>query len=74
MADGAETEVAKWRTPLETAALILLAAVGFSIVGGIVNAVFTPGASAWRKLTFLGFNVVNVWHVAVLCLLGERRD
>jgi hypothetical protein len=69
MADGSETEVAKWRTPLETTALILVAAVGFSIVGGIVNAVFTPGASAWRKLTFLGFNVVNVWHVAVLLVV-----
>jgi hypothetical protein len=60
---------ATWRTPLETTALILLAAVGFSIVGGIVNAVFTPGANAWRKLTFLGFNVVSIWHVAVLAVV-----
>ena len=60
--------VAAWRTPLETTALILLGALGFSIVGGIVNAVFTPGASAWRKLTFLGFNVVSIWHVAVLAI------
>jgi Protein of unknown function (DUF2510) len=60
--------VATWRTPLETTALILLGAVGFSIVGGIVSAVFTPGASAWRKLTFLGFNVVSIWHVAVLAI------
>jgi hypothetical protein len=61
--------VANWRTPLETTALILLGAVGFSVVGGIVSAVFTPGASAWRKLTFLGFNVVSIWHVAVLALV-----
>jgi hypothetical protein len=61
--------VATWRTPLETTALILLGAVGFSVVGGIVSAVFTPGASAWRKLTFLGFNVVSIWHVAVLALV-----
>jgi hypothetical protein len=60
--------VASWRTPLETTALILLGALGFSIVGGIVSAVFTPGASAWRKLTFLGFNVVSIWHVAVLVI------
>jgi Protein of unknown function (DUF2510) len=60
--------VATWRTPLETTALILLGALGFSIVGGIVSAVFTPGASAWRKLTFLGFNVVSIWHVAVLAI------
>ncbi|MFL6242400.1 MAG: hypothetical protein ACJ73V_05185, partial [Acidimicrobiia bacterium] len=60
--------VATWRTPLETTALILLGALGFSIVGGIVSAVFTPGASAWRKLTFLGFNVVSTWHVAVLAI------
>ncbi len=74
MADGAgqgagSEVVTKWRTPLETTALILLAAIGFSIVGGIVNAVFTPGASAWRKLTFLGFNVVSIWHVAVLIVV-----
>jgi hypothetical protein len=69
-AQGAGTKVvATWRTPLETTALILLGAVGFSIVGGIVSAVFTPGASAWRKLTFLGFNVVSVWHVAVLAVV-----
>jgi hypothetical protein len=60
--------VATWRTPLETTALILLGAVGFSVVGGIVSAVFTPGANAWRKLTFLGFNVVSIWHVAVLAV------
>src|SRR5256885_6610535 len=60
--------VATWRTPLETTALILLGALGFSIVGGIVSAVFTPGASAWRKLTFLGFNVVSIWRVAVLAI------
>jgi Protein of unknown function (DUF2510) len=60
--------VATWRTPLETTALILLGALGFSIVGGIVSAVFTPGASAWRKLTSLGFNVVSIWHVAVLAI------
>jgi hypothetical protein len=60
--------VATWRTPLETTALILLGALGFSIVGGIVSAVFTPGASAWRKLTFIGFNVVSIWHVAVLAI------
>ena len=60
--------VATWRTPLETTALILLGALGFSIVGGIVSAVLTPGASAWRKLTFLGFNVVSIWHVAVLVI------
>ena len=60
--------VATWRTPLETTALILLGALGFSIVGGIVSAVFTPGASAWRRLTFLGFNVVSIWHVAVLAI------
>src|SRR6266699_4590460 len=60
--------VATWRTPLERTALILLGALGFSIVGGIISAVFTPGATAWRKLTFLGFNVVSIWHVAVLAI------
>jgi hypothetical protein len=60
--------VATWRTPLEMTALILLGALGFSIVGGIVNAVFTPGASAWRKLDILGFNVLSIWHVAVLAI------
>jgi len=66
---GASVEVvAKWRTPLETTALILVAAIGFSAVGGIVDGVFTPGASAWRKLDILGFNVVNIWHVAVLAI------
>src|SRR2546430_17011287 len=60
--------VATWRTPLETTALILLGALGLSIVGGIVSAVFTPGASAWRKLTVLGFNVVSIWHVAGLAI------
>jgi len=69
-AQGAGGRVATtWRMPLETTALILLGAIGFSIVGGIVNAVFTPGASAWRKLTFLGFNVVSIWHVAVLAVV-----
>lgn len=61
--------VATWRMPLETTALILLGAVGFSIVGGITSAVFTPGASGWRKLTLLGFNVVSIWHVAVLAVV-----
>ncbi|HEX3667797.1 MAG TPA: DUF2510 domain-containing protein [Acidimicrobiia bacterium] len=65
---GGAGVVATWRTPLETTALILLGALGFSIVGGIVSAVFTPGATAWRKLTFLGFNVVSIWHVAVLAI------
>jgi Protein of unknown function (DUF2510) len=60
--------VATWRTPLETTALILLAGTGFSIVGGLVSAVFTPGASAWRKLDFIGFNILNIWHVAVLAI------
>jgi hypothetical protein len=60
--------VATWRTPLETTALILLGAIGFSIVGGIVGAVFTPDVSAWQKLSFIGFNVVNIWHVAVLVI------
>jgi hypothetical protein len=69
-AQGAGARVAAtWRTPRETTALVLLGATGFSIVGGIVNAVFTPGASAWRKLTFLGFNVVSIWHVAVLAVV-----
>ncbi|HEY4398388.1 MAG TPA: DUF2510 domain-containing protein [Acidimicrobiia bacterium] len=66
---GAGEVVTRWRAPLETTALILLAATGFSIVGGIISAVFTPGASAWRKLTFLGFNVVSIWHVAVLAIV-----
>jgi hypothetical protein len=60
--------VAKWRAPLEITALILLAAIGFSIVGGIVNAVFSPDASGWDKLRFLGFNVVSLWHIAVLAV------
>jgi hypothetical protein len=60
--------VATWRTPLEMTALILLGAIGFSIVGGIVGAVFTPDVSAWQKLNFIGFNVVNIWHVAVLVI------
>src|SRR5262249_21977819 len=54
--------------PLETVALILVAATAFSIVGGIVHAVFTPGASAWRKLDILAFNDVNIWHIAVLAI------
>jgi hypothetical protein len=66
---GTDTRVvATWRTPLETTALILVAAVGLSIAGGIVAAVFTPGANAWRKLDFLGFNVVSIWHLAVLAI------
>jgi Protein of unknown function (DUF2510) len=58
--------VARWRTVLETTALILLAATGVSIVGGITNGVFTGHASGWERLAFLGFNVVSPWHVAVL--------
>jgi hypothetical protein len=61
----AET-VTKWRPALETTALILLAAAGISVVGGIVEAVFRPGAEGWLKLNVLGFNVVSPWHVAVL--------
>jgi hypothetical protein len=60
--------VARWRPPLETAALILLAALVVSVVGGIVGAVFRLGAEAWFKLSVLGFNVVSPWHVAVLVL------
>ena len=60
--------VATWRTPLEMTALILLGAIGFGIVGGIVSAVFTPDASAWQKLYFLGLNVVSVWYIAVLAI------
>jgi hypothetical protein len=60
--------VATWRTPLETTALILLAALVVSIVGAIVEAVFRPGAEAWVKLTVLGINVVSPWHVAVLVI------
>src|SRR6266508_6646764 len=63
-ADG----TAKWRAALETTGLILLAAVAFSVVGGMVNAIFSPHTSGWRKLTFLGFNVVSIWHVAVLAI------
>jgi hypothetical protein len=62
---GAEA-VLRWRAPLETVALILLAATGVSIVGGIVNGVFTGHASGWERLALLGFNVVIPWHVAVL--------
>jgi Protein of unknown function (DUF2510) len=66
---GTDTKVvATWRTPLETTALILMGAIGFSIVGGIVSAVFTPDATAFQKLNFLGFNVVSIWHVAVLAI------
>jgi hypothetical protein len=57
---------ARWRAPLETTALILLAAILVSVVGGIVDSVFTPDASGWEKLQFLGFSVVQFWHVAVL--------
>jgi Protein of unknown function (DUF2510) len=60
--------VATWRTPLETTALILLAALVVSIVGAIVGAVFRPGAEAWVKLSVLGINVVSPWHVAVLVI------
>jgi Protein of unknown function (DUF2510) len=58
--------VATWRTPLETTALILLAALVVSIVGAIVGAVFRPGVEAWVKLSVLGSSVVSPWHVAVL--------
>ena len=60
--------VATWRTPLETTALILLAALVVSIVGAIVGAVFRPGAEAWVKLSVLGISVVSPWHVAVLVI------
>jgi hypothetical protein len=60
--------VATWRTPLETTALILLAALVVSIVGSIVGAVFRPGAEAWVKLSVLGISVVSPWHVAVLVI------
>jgi Kef-type K+ transport system membrane component KefB len=64
---GANTDVAaRWRPPLETAALILLAALAVSIVGGIVGAVFRPGTEGWLKLNILGFNVISTWHVAAL--------
>ena len=66
-AQGAGAKVvATWRTPLETTALILLAALVVSIVGAIVEAVFRPGAEAWVKLSAIGVNVVSPWHVAVL--------
>lgn len=58
--------VGKWRAPLETTALVLVAAIGFSIVGGIVSAVFRPDTEGWLKLDILGFNVTTLWHVAVL--------
>ncbi len=68
-AQGAGGEgTAKWRAALETTGLILLAAIAFSVVGGIVDAVFSPHTSGWRKLSFLGFNVVSIWHVAVLAI------
>jgi Protein of unknown function (DUF2510) len=60
--------VAKWRGPLEITALLLLAAILVSIVGGIVDSVFTPDASGWERLEFLGFSVVSIWHVAVLAV------
>jgi hypothetical protein len=64
---GAGTDaVLRWRAPLETTALLLMAAIGVSIVGGIVSSVFSADTSAWEKLAFLGFNVVQLWHVAVL--------
>src|SRR3981189_2701411 len=46
---GAEA-VLRWRAPLETVALILLAATGVSIVGGIVNGVFTGPATGGEGL------------------------
>jgi Protein of unknown function (DUF2510) len=58
--------VARWRAPLETAALLLLGAIGVSVIGGIVGGVFSPDTSGWEKLVFLAFNVVSLWHVAVL--------
>src|SRR2546421_2000297 len=58
--------VARWRPPLEMGALILLAAIFVSVVGGIVGAVFRPDTEGWLKLNGLGFNVVSPWHVAVL--------
>src|SRR5262249_31483640 len=61
--------VATWRMPLETTALVLLRAVGVSIVGRIRKSVVTPRASAWRQLPVLGFNVVSIWHVAVLVIV-----
>jgi Protein of unknown function (DUF2510) len=65
---GIDTRVSMWRTPLETAALILLAALVVAIVGAIVGAVFRPGAETWVKLADLGINVVTPWHVAVLLI------
>jgi hypothetical protein len=64
-ATGTEV-VTRWRGPLETTALILLAGVGVSIVGGIVGAVFRTNSEAWLKLNILGFNVITPWHVAVV--------
>jgi len=60
--------VLRWRAPLEMVALVLLAATGVSIVGGIVNGVFTGRASAWEKLALIGFNVVSPWHIAVVAI------
>jgi uncharacterized protein DUF2510 len=66
---GATAErVARWRAPLEMTALLLLAALLVSVVGGIVDGVFSEDTSAWEKLSFLGFNVVSPWHVAVLLI------
>jgi hypothetical protein len=66
---GTDTRVvSRWRPLLETVALILLAALLVSIVGGIVGAVFQPGADGWRKLSALGVNEVETWHVAVLVI------
>jgi hypothetical protein len=61
-----EERVARWRAPLETAALILLAAIVVSVIGGIVNAVFRSNTEGWLKLEIIGFNVMEPWHVAVL--------
>src|SRR5215210_1879618 len=60
--------VLRWRAPLEMVALVLLAATGVSIVGGIVNGVFSAHASGWEKLASIGFNVIFLWHIAVLAI------
>jgi hypothetical protein len=66
---GADADVvARWRAPLEMTALILLAAIAVSVIGGIVGAVFRPGTEGWLKLNILGFNVISLWHVAVLAV------
>jgi Protein of unknown function (DUF2510) len=66
---GTDTRVVStWRAPLETAALIVLAALVVAVVGAIVGAVFRPGADAWVKLSAVGINVVSPWHVALLVI------